>query len=283
MGRPWRVLYQHCCFIFAGGLVAWNVFGTLAAREIPYGIASVRGSFSEDDDSVRQDIDEDLFDTDFSIADTESELIETDRNVQEWDQDSPFRTIVRVRGSSYEEDTISPLVEPAPPISSPLVEPLGEGTSSYELWPGYFALFMGLDGAKQPQDFGVNALFGGRAAIEAAWIIKSEWNLGLQAGTSINFSDNAVQVFERVEGTKHRVQSYTTVGLYQRMDSGLYWGVGYDFLNQNYFDRFSLGQWRGRVGYELNETNDVGVWFTVPQKSDSGLFATIPLDRKSVV
>ncbi|WP_010586721.1 DUF6666 family protein [Schlesneria paludicola] len=132
-------------------------------------------------------------------------------------------------------------------------------------------LFGGLEGSKQPQDFGVNANFGSRWAANWGFPLLAEYGLGAQIGTSINQTDNAVQVFERVGETAHRTQSFSTVGLFQRYDRWR-WGLGYDFLYESYYDSFFLGQWRGRGGYAVTDADEFGIWFTVSQHHDSGLF-----------
>lgn len=144
------------------------------------------------------------------------------------------------------------------------------------------AVFAGLEGSKQPQDFGVNAHFGGRTAISLGMPLWQEWGLGLQVGTSLNATANAVQVVERTEGTSGRTQNFTTVGLFQRFESGLIWGVGYDFLYQDYYDKFSLGQWRGKLGYFLNENNEIGVQTALRDRGDSGTFTNIPVHLQPI-
>jgi len=84
------------------------------------------------------------------------------------------------------------------------------------------SLFLGLEGSKQPQDFGVNAHFGGRSSVNWGVPLWRDWGLGLQLGTSLNATANAVQVVERVEGTTGRTQSFSTLGIFQRFESGLY-------------------------------------------------------------
>ena len=140
-----------------------------------------------------------------------------------------------------------------------------------------FYLFAGLDGAKQPQDFGVNATMGGRFAANLGIPISQPLGLGAQIGTAINYADNAVQVFERIEGTSERFQNYTTVGLFQRSPSGIRWGATYDFLWQDYFDDFYLGQWRGLLGYAVSPCDEFGTWFTISDQSDHGTFGAIPV------
>lgn len=92
------------------------------------------------------------------------------------------------------------------------------------------SFFGGLDGAKQPQDLGINANFGGRASVNFGVPIWERFGLGAQIGTASVWSDNAVHVVQPIEGTASRYQSFTTVGLFQRTDWGLVWGLGYDFL-----------------------------------------------------
>ena len=137
-------------------------------------------------------------------------------------------------------------------------------------------LFGGLEGSKQPQDFGVNANFGSRWAANWGFPLLADYGIGAQIGTSINQTDNAVQVFDRVGETAHRTQNFSTVGIFQRYDRWR-WGVGYDFLYESYYDHFFLGQWRGRGGYAVSDKDEFGVWFTVSQHHDSGLFLNIPV------
>jgi hypothetical protein len=147
----------------------------------------------------------------------------------------------------------------------------------------HFDVFAGLDGSKQPQDFGVNALFGGRIAVNAGWLLDRESGLGLQAATSLNVSDNAVQVFEALGGSTHRVQNYSTLSLYQRSPLGFNWGFGFDLLRENYYDQFLLGQWRGKGGYLFTKTDEFGAWFTIPQIHDEGSFAgLVPVSLKPI-
>ena len=139
------------------------------------------------------------------------------------------------------------------------------------------SLFGGLEGSKQPQDFGVNAHFGGRFHANMGLPLIADCGLGLQIGTATNYTDNAVQVIERIEGTSERFQSFTTVGLFQRTDCGLSWAVGYDYLYQDYYDNFNLGQWRGDVGYRWNRCNEIGTWFAISSQDDHGSFGAIPM------
>ena len=137
-------------------------------------------------------------------------------------------------------------------------------------------LFGGLEGSKQPQDFGVNANFGSRWAANWGIPLVAEYGIGAQIGTSINYTDNAVQVFERVGASTHRTQNFSTVGIFQRTDTWR-WGIAYDLLYESYYDQFTVGQWRGRAGYATSELNEFGVWFTVPQQSSAGNFLNVPV------
>jgi hypothetical protein len=142
-------------------------------------------------------------------------------------------------------------------------------------------LFGGLEGSKQPQDFGVNANFGSRWAANWGFPLLAEYGIGGQIGTSINYTDNAVQVFERVGASTHRTQNFSTVGIFQRTDTWR-WGIAYDALYESYYDQFFLGQVRGRVGYATSATNEFGVWFAVPTQSGNGNFQTIPIQLSTL-
>jgi hypothetical protein len=139
------------------------------------------------------------------------------------------------------------------------------------------SVFMGLDGSKQPQDFGINAQFGGRAAVNWAVPLIESLGIGAQIGTAIDATGDAVQVQQRILGSTGRTQSYTTVGVFQRTEMGLFWGLAYDFLREDYYDNFSLGQWRFNVGYMISPRSTIGVWSTISAQSDSGTFGATPV------
>lgn len=94
-------------------------------------------------------------------------------------------------------------------------------------------LFLGLEGSKQPQEFGVNAHLRGRAAANLAIPLMEEIGLGLQAGIGFNYTDHAVQVLEGIGEVRGRSQIFTTLGLFQRSDDGLIWAAAWDHLNQS--------------------------------------------------
>src|SRR6056297_907136 len=144
------------------------------------------------------------------------------------------------------------------------------------------SLFAGLEGSKQPQDFGVNANFGGRFHANLGIPLIESEGLGLQIGTSLNYTDNAVQVFERLNGYRDRFQNFTTVGLFRRANNGWTWAAGYDFLFQDYYDNFNLGQWRGDVSYRLDRCNELGTWFAIRGHSDDGFYDAIPLTLRPI-
>ncbi len=139
------------------------------------------------------------------------------------------------------------------------------------------SLFLGLEGSKQPQDYGINAHFGGRFAADMGVPLIEEFGLGLQVGTSMNYTDNAVQVFERFGEAQGRFQSFTTVGLFQRQDSGLVWGAAVDYLHQTYYDSADLFQFRGRLGWRLSEENEVGFLAAVSDDGDRQRVAGVPI------
>jgi hypothetical protein len=148
-------------------------------------------------------------------------------------------------------------------------------------WLETLELFGGLEGSKQPQDFGVNAEFGGRLHVNWGVPLLPAWGVGIQVGTAIDLTDNAVQVFERLEGNSDRMQEYTTVGIFQRIGE-LNWAVVYDFLHESYYDQFNLGQVRAKVGYHITRCDEIGAWGTISTEKDNGTFATIPLTLRPI-
>jgi hypothetical protein len=71
---------------------------------------------------------------------------------------------------------------------------------------------------------------------------------------------------------KGRSQSYTTIGLFQRHDSGIVWALAWDHLYQSYFHKNHLNQVRGRFGYQPFEMDEFGVRFSASDDSDGAVF-----------
>ena len=172
----------------------------------------------------------------------------------------------------------------APPTAgAPAAAPKGWcwSPNSGNWWDG-LSLFAGLDGSKQPQDLGVNALMGGRASYNMGIPIVKDWGLGVQVGLGYNFSDNAVQVLHRLGVSDRRDQLFNTLGVFQRTDWGLNWSLAHDFLWESYYDDFQLSQWRGRIGYQVTATDEFGAWGTVRDSGDSGSVLGVPIHLQPI-
>ena len=134
--------------------------------------------------------------------------------------------------------------------------------------------FSGVDGSKQPQDFGANANFGAAAQLNYAGPLAPQLGIGFQIGSRVSFTGNAVQVFELLGQPKDRFQNFTTVGLFQRLDSGFAVGVAYDVLSQESFDSFTLGQYRIRASFEIGPVEEIGVTLNLADRNDTGTFSS---------
>jgi hypothetical protein len=154
-------------------------------------------------------------------------------------------------------------------------------TATTDLFDG-LTLFGGLDGSKQPQDLGVNANMGGRLAANWGRPIVLRWGLGIQAGIAYDFADNAVQVLHRLAVSDWRDQFFTTIGIFQRTDWGFNWSFAHDGLWETYYDSFYLSQWRGRAGYYVTDTDEVGVWGTIADGGDSGTVLGAPVHLRAI-
>ncbi len=115
-----------------------------------------------------------------------------------------------------------------------------------------------IDGAKQPQDYGVNADLGVRLRGQYAALLSEAHGIGFQIGTAVTWTDNAVRVFELLGEDTNRFQNYTTIGLFQRVGR---WGWGgvFDHLYQDGFDESSLGQFRARVSCDISCRTQIGL------------------------
>jgi hypothetical protein len=144
------------------------------------------------------------------------------------------------------------------------------------------SVFGGLDGSKGPEDLGITADFGIRTGVNWGYPLWEELGLGIQAGTALNYSLSATKVLESIDGTHDRTQSFTTLGLFQRSQCGVNWGVVYDFLYEDYYQNLFLGQWRGQISYAPNDANEVGVWAALADHGDGASVAGVPFSLKPI-
>lgn len=154
--------------------------------------------------------------------------------------------------------------------------------SDDDSWLDTFTLLAGLEGSKQPQDFGVNAALGGRFEINGAVPVYRPLGIGLQLGTATVASDNAVRVFELVGEDANRYQQYVTVGLFQRTESGFAYGFVYDYLYQDSFDTVELGQWRGRVSMCPLEALEIGSTVNLRSLGADAVFGTQAVHLRTI-
>ncbi len=142
--------------------------------------------------------------------------------------------------------------------------------------------FAGLEGSKQPQDFGVNANLGSRYAASFGGPLLEDRNLGWQLGTAIQFTDNAVRVNELLGAPNDRFQSYTTAGLFRNGDSGWSCGAVYDFLYQDSFDQITAGQVRTTLSKQIFETQTIGLRASIPTHGDGAHFLQTPVRLRPI-
>lgn len=136
----------------------------------------------------------------------------------------------------------------------------------------HWTLFFGVEGSKQPQDFGVNANLGGRARVNFSGPLFQQHGIGYQIGSAYTASANAVQVFEMLGESTGRVASMNTIGIFQRRPTGFSVGAVYDYLYLDSIDRFDLGQLRLRASQELGSRFEVGATVNLSVDHDLGRF-----------
>lgn len=150
-----------------------------------------------------------------------------------------------------------------------------------ETWVDRTSFFLGVEGSKQPQDFGVNANLGGRVAVNTAVPVFDD-GIGVQIGTALNATANAVRVNELLGEERDRFQNYSTIGLFQRTDWGWNWGVGYDFLHQRSYDDFDLSQLRLRTSWQWGDCDEFGVAASIPLNASRGAYGAIDVELQAI-
>jgi hypothetical protein len=139
------------------------------------------------------------------------------------------------------------------------------------------SVFVGPEGSKQPQDLGINANMGVRFSANWGFPVSEKLNLGAQVGAASNLSDAAVHVLDQIDGPSRRTQTFVTLGVFQRPNAKVNWGLAYDLAFEQYYDDFRFGQLRGQTGYNVTASDEVGVWFTKSLRGEEGQLGTTPV------
>jgi hypothetical protein len=194
-------------------------------------------------------------------------LSEDDRSAAEEDRESPFR----------EEDLLedTELIDQTTGVFEEGYYNAFAGMSSrfrslaVDGWRN-LSLYTTVDAFKGPLDLDDrNGNFGLSFALNTGFPVARRLGVGFQAGTSAVLTDFSGTQFT---GSTIRSQNFTTVGLFQHfpfLSRRLKWGFAYDWLNDDYYTTFTMGQWRVKLGYELDLWREIGIWACIPDKGDS--------------
>ncbi len=159
----------------------------------------------------------------------------------------------------------------------------GDGWQPRPRWPRLSAMCVeasttidGFKGAMDPLD--TNGNFGLGVGVNVGMPLFPRLGIGFQAGTKEIVSDFSGTVFTNSDA---RTQNFTTVGFFQRIpacrNSSLDWGFVYDWLFEDYYDKFQFGQWRAKLAWEMNPWNEVGVWAAMCNHTAIGTIDLTPI------
>jgi len=151
---------------------------------------------------------------------------------------------------------------------------VGPGCPEYELFDGRclhvfrdLSVFGGVDGFKGPLDRGTNGNFGLNEGLNWAGPLGDPWGCGFQIGANFvqsNFSgaptftignENNRYVFH----APYRRQVFVTAGIFRRAEVGqIQWGVAFDYLSDDYYEKTDMKQIRSETGYILTDRFEIG-------------------------
>ncbi len=136
---------------------------------------------------------------------------------------------------------------------------------------GYHVSFLStVDAFKGPLDLdNQNGNFGVQFGVNAGMPISPCRGISVQVGTGVVLSDFHGTQFS---GSETRNQSFTTVGLYQRVPltcGRLRYGFVFDWLQDGYFDNLMMSQWRVKMAYDLTPSSEIGIWANIPNDGDT--------------
>jgi len=128
-----------------------------------------------------------------------------------------------------------------------------------------------IDGFKSPIDLdNLNGNFGTRFALNGAVPVLPRLGIGLQGSWDVVLSDFHGSQYATDD---NRVQSFTTVGAFQKIDIGcesrFRYGFGYDWYHDEYYSDLNFNQWRIAAEVEFSRFNQIGFWYSRPDQGDT--------------
>jgi hypothetical protein len=146
-------------------------------------------------------------------------------------------------------------------------------------WGEDLTLFAGVHNFKSPVDLGVNSNFGFQEGVNWAFPFWGDLDLGGQVGFEVTQSDLESSTII----TDHRNQFFLTAGLFHRAPCCGGWdlGVVFDWLHDDFYQEFELGQIRGEIGYWFDGCNEVGFDFAVGLWEDNTADQFTPIGART--
>ena len=146
-------------------------------------------------------------------------------------------------------------------------------------WGEEFTVFAGVHNFKSPVDLGVNSNFGFQEGVNWAFPFWGELSLGGQVGFEVTQSDfqNSTII------TDNRNQFFLTAGLFHRAPCCGGWdlGVVFDWLHDDFYQEFDLGQIRGEIGYWFDGCNELGCDFAIGLRNDNTADQFTPIGART--
>ncbi|HVX10564.1 MAG TPA: DUF6666 family protein [Pirellulales bacterium] len=150
------------------------------------------------------------------------------------------------------------------------------------------ALFLGTQGFNSPMDLGRNGNFGFHEGVNFAghfgsWLGLGGLGLGYQVGATFLQSDLNGNQTNGVQ-TKERDQQFLTAGLFRRAHAGygLQGGFVFDYMHDNYYVKYSVGQIRTELSYLTAFGHEFGFWGAYSVHDGHSMLAGVPVGFQTV-
>ncbi len=126
-------------------------------------------------------------------------------------------------------------------------------------WGQDLTLFAGVHNFKSNVDLGVNSNFGFQEGLN--WSMPFWHAAGI--GAQIGFQTMQSDFYDNNLTDEGRHQFFLTAGFYRRVqcESGWQYGVVYDWLHDEFYEDYDVGQVRGELSYLWNCRNEIGFMY----------------------
>jgi hypothetical protein len=136
-------------------------------------------------------------------------------------------------------------------------------------WGENLSVFVGTENFRSTVNIDGVSNFGFNEGFNWSMPVSRTFGWAFQVGA--DFTQTGFDSTPATDLDQTRFQTFLTLGLFHRptCQSGLQYGLAFDWLHDEFYDKFDVTQLRGEISWMVEPNNDYGFWFSAGVKDDT--------------